>query len=156
MTLSGVTTYWRLGTLTKKGTLQQAKGVNHTAYWQRYIPTTEIPNEKLIKNLQQSPSIQRTEQVRGIKLYKRRSVSDNGYLKENVSRLSYFSSPPHTLQREKFNSVLTVLCGTKTYTHTVIIIDFWGYSLKEKSPPLQRKDFFWIEFVFFGLKNGRP
>ena len=41
VTLSGATTYWRRGTRTKKGTLQQAKGVNRTTYWRRYIATTK-------------------------------------------------------------------------------------------------------------------
>ena len=41
VTLSGVTTYWQWGTWTKKGTLQQAKGVNRTTYWRRYIATTK-------------------------------------------------------------------------------------------------------------------
>ena len=41
VTLSGATTYWRRGTRTKKGTLQQAKGVNRMTYRRRYIATTK-------------------------------------------------------------------------------------------------------------------
>ena len=47
---------------------------------------------------------------------------------------------PTPLQSEKFNSALTILCRTKKeYTHTVIILDFWGYLLKGKNFPLPEK-----------------
>ena len=41
VTLSRATTYWRRGTRTKKGNLQQEKMVNRTTYWRRYIATTQ-------------------------------------------------------------------------------------------------------------------
>ena len=41
VTLSRPTTYWQRGTRTKKGTLQQAKGVNRTIYRRKYIATTK-------------------------------------------------------------------------------------------------------------------
>ena len=96
VTLSGATTYWRQGTRTKKGTLQQAKGVNRTTYWRRYIATTKW--------------------------------------------FSYFSLFP-PLQREKFNSALTVLCYTKKHTHAHSNYSWFFGDIywRKKIPPLQRK-----------------
>ena len=94
VTLSGVTTYWRRGTRTKKGTLQQAKGVNLTTYRRRYIVTTKrystiscwrIYNKVPAYN---EPNKIFVKQLQGIKLYKRRSESNSGYLlKKSVSKI---------------------------------------------------------------------
>ena len=127
VTLSGATTYWRRETRAKKGTLHQAKGVNRTTYWRRYIPTIKrYPTTSCKRIYNKVPAYIELnkiffKQLRGIKLHKRRSVSDNGYLKKTVSTLSrnqkvifiFFFLPTPSLQREKFNSVITVLCCTK-------------------------------------------
>ena len=130
VTLSGATTYWQRGNRTKKETLQQAKVDNRTTYWRRYITTTKrYPTTSSLRIYNNVPAYNEpnkifVKQIQGIKLYKRRCVSDSGYIKKYLQvRLSrnqkvififFFFLP---LQREKFNSALTVLCCTKnTYT----------------------------------------
>ncbi len=88
-TLFGATTYWRRGTQTKKGTLQQAKGVNRTTYWRRYIARTKrYPTTCCSRIYNKVPAYNEpnkifVKQLHGIKLYKRRSVSDSGYFFKN-------------------------------------------------------------------------
>ena len=92
VTLSGVTTYWWRGTRTKKGTLQQAKGVNDTGKdtsQQQRDTQLQVVKESTTK-FQHTTNWTRffVKQLQGIKLYKRRSVSDSGYLKkESVSKI---------------------------------------------------------------------
>ena len=107
-------------------------------------------------NLPQSFSIQRTEKY-FLNNYEVSNCTNDGVCRitdiqkkllvdchETKSDFHIFLSPPYFREKDLIRR-LQYCVVQKTHTHTVIILDFWGYLLKEKKtllPCREKNNFF--------------